>query len=38
MTYVGIANYLEKTFGVTEFWISGKRIAKTVEGNWITIK
>lgn len=38
MIYKGIANYLERTFGVTEFWLNGRRIMKTVEGEWIAIK
>lgn len=38
MIYKGIANYLERTFGVTEFWLNGRRIMKTVEGDWVAIK
>lgn len=38
MIYKGIAKYLEQTFGVTEFWLAGKRIVKTSEGNWIEVK
>lgn len=38
MIYKGIAAYLERIMGVTEFWLSGKRIIKTTEGEWIAIK
>lgn len=38
MVYKGIGNYLEKNFGITEFWIRDKRIMKTVEGEWLFIK
>ena len=38
MVYEGIANYLEKSWGVTEFWINKRRVVKTVEGKWLSLK
>ena len=38
MVYEGIAEYLEKTWGVTEFWLNDHRIMKTTEGKWLSIK
>lgn len=33
-----IGEYLEKSFGITEFWYRDKRYVKTCDGTWINIK
>jgi len=38
MVYNGIAEYLNKLWGITEFWISDLRVMKTTEGTWVSIK
>lgn len=38
MRYAGIGNYLEQTFGVTEFYMHNARIVKTTAGLWLPIK
>lgn len=38
MVYAGIAEYLERIWGVTEFWMNDRRIMKTTDGTWISIQ
>lgn len=38
MRVKGIGQYLEETFGVTEFFIKDKRFVKTSAGTWMEVK
>lgn len=34
--HTSIGQYLEKAFGITEFWYQGRRTVRTSSGAWLT--